>query len=302
MFDIRAALRRWSLWLVGIGTAMLAFFTFLPDTALELWNMLPAEFQARVPKIYGVDVGFALLVLGKLAMLVKQKWVAERIRAFCTWFKTMVADKAGAVVRKTALGLGAAGCVMTMSTYGYGQYERLEGNKLVAYADPATKGDPWTICAGATGKIYYDGLVVTVRKGLVLTSAQCKQVNDHILEVTRAGLNRCITRRLSQSQSDGLTLFAINIGTGGTCNGSVGRYVNAGDFASAEKVMWLYSCAPSTNPKYPHAHCGPAKRQMPGLLSRRKFEGSLMTAGDVFNRPAADLLAIANHKALGDAK
>jgi hypothetical protein len=142
MLDIRAALRRWSLWLVAAGAALLAFFQYAPDQALALWNQLPPEFQARIPKIFGLDVGFALIILGKVAMFIRQKWVADKIRAFCTWFKTMVADKAGAAVRKAALGVGAAGCVMSMSAWGYGQYERLEGNRLVAYADPATKGEP----------------------------------------------------------------------------------------------------------------------------------------------------------------
>lgn len=210
--------------------------------------------------------------------------------------------KKGKVGGKGALFAGAlTTTVLPLSVAGEEHLTRLEGERLTAYADPATKGDPWTICKGATGWIEFDGQRVRVTQGMTLTRAQCKQVDHVIAERTRLAMSKCITYPLNQNQSNAVIIFAINVGTGGACGSTPIRLINAGDFKGAAIAMTKWSCAPSNDPRYPHAHCG-KKRQMPGLLSRRQFEGSLLLKPDVPFQPDLDsAMARANAKLLEDA-
>ncbi|GGZ21648.1 lysozyme [Asticcacaulis endophyticus] len=204
---------------------------------------------------------------------------------------------------KGKLAAGATGLmVMSLSVAGVELHTQLEGNKLTAYADPATKADPWTICGGATGWITVDGKRIRVVKGLTLTAKQCEAVNHEIAEDARAILNTCVTRPLNQNQSNGLILFTINVGPA-ACTSTAIKRVNAGDFFGAAKALLAWSCAPTKDPRYPFAHCGPRKRQMPGLLSRRKLEASLLNTPVLpFQRSLMGNIAAANAKLLEDAQ
>lgn len=190
-----------------------------------------------------------------------------------------VAKTGGAV---GVAGIVGAGLVLALSDSEHKELKAFERTVLTAYPDPATKnhpvyrGKPWTICSGATGTIYYDGKAVIVQPGLTLTAEQCQQVDDHIAETYRAGLERCVTRRLNQSQSDALIIHAVNVGVPTACKGSVVRNVNAGKWQEAADAMLLYSCARTNDLRYPEAHCGPGRRQMPGLLRRRQYEAKLL--------------------------
>ncbi len=202
--------------------------------------------------------------------------------------------------KSAVTGLGA---VLALSLAGQAYHTQLEGNPFSAYADPATRGDPWAICGGVTGQAHFDGTAVAVVKGLTLTADQCGQANAWVAETYREGLSRCVTRPLTQNQSDGLILFAVNVGVPTACASSVVRKVNAGDFDGAAKSLELYSCAASTNPRYPHAHCGPVKRQMPGLLNRRRFEAALLRKPDwAAHADTAGNLVAANARLREDAK
>ena len=67
---------------------------------------------------------------------------------------------------------------MKLSKDGTLLIHNFEDCKLVAYPDPKTGGDPWTIGRGHTGK--------DVHKGLVWTLAQCDDAFD-IEYYTREG-------------------------------------------------------------------------------------------------------------------
>jgi|GEM_PF-1271795 len=259
MFDIHAALRRWSLWLVAAGTAMLAFFQYAPDQALQLWNLLPPEFQARVPKIFGLDVGFALIVLGKLAMFVKQKWVMDRLRAFCAWFRTMTADKAGEV-KRTGGALTAA-AVALIALVGPVAYDRLhqdvpkhEGTVYSGYLDPVKIP---TKCSGDTTNVVV---------GRVYTDEECRVSLDTQLLAHARPVLACSPELRGRPYILAATIdLTYNIGASAYCRSTVAKRFRAGDFRGGCAAMsaWVYA----------------GGRKLPGLVKRRADNRALCERG-----------------------
>ena len=129
-----------------------------------------------------------------------------------------------------------------------------EGCRLVAYPDPGSGGDPWTIGYGATGS--------GIARGAVWTQAQAdaRLASD----IARFGtgvaalLHGCIT---SQHEFDALTSFAFNLGLKALADSTLLRKHCRGDKAgtAAEFHKWVYASG----------------RKLPGLVKRRAAEARM---------------------------
>src|SRR5207253_18271 len=74
---------------------------------------------------------------------------------------------------------GSAAAAMAVALVG-----SFEGLRQHAYPDPATGGQPWTLCYGSTNG---------VKPGDYRTVAQCKALLSLELQTYAAGIERCVT-------------------------------------------------------------------------------------------------------------
>lgn len=143
-----------------------------------------------------------------------------------------------------------------------------EGLQIVAYPDPATGGEPWTVGYGST---------LGVKPGDVITLDQAEARLDRDLSNAAAIVNKAVKVPLTQGQFDALCDFVFNVGPGkkGVKDGFVVlkngnpstmlRKLNAGDYAGASAEF----------PKWTKA----AGKVMPGLIARRQKEQKLFDTG-----------------------
>ncbi len=125
---------------------------------------------------------------------------------------------------------------------------------FIAYPDPGTGGDPWTIGWGTTG--------ADVRRGTVWTQQQCD-------ERLMADIDRFATKvaqivgdaPTSQPQFDAMVSFAYNVGPANLASSTLLRKHKAGDYAgaAAEFAKWVKA----------------AGKTLPGLVRRRDAEAAL---------------------------
>lgn len=125
---------------------------------------------------------------------------------------------------------------------------------FIAYPDPGTGGDPWTIGWGTTG--------VDVKQGVVWTQQQCddrltQDVNSFATKVS-AALGSAPT---TQHQFDALVSFAYNVGVGNLSSSTLLKLHKAGDFAGAQQQFARWNKA--------------AGKVLPGLTKRRAAEAAL---------------------------
>lgn len=66
-----------SLWLQGLATLFLSYIALVPDSALYVWNMLPADVKSSMDPRYVALIGTALGVLAMLARVIKQKSITR---------------------------------------------------------------------------------------------------------------------------------------------------------------------------------------------------------------------------------
>lgn len=125
---------------------------------------------------------------------------------------------------------------------------------FMAYPDPGTGAEPWTIGWGSTGD--------DIAKGTVWSQAQCdarldKDVTGFSAQVSSA-LGSAAT---SQNQFDALVDFAYNVGIGNLQKSTLLKLHKAGDYAGAAAEF----------PKWNKA----AGKVLPGLVKRRAAEQAL---------------------------
>lgn len=99
-----------------------------------------------------------------------------------------------------------------------------EGLRTAAYPDPATKGEPWTVCYGETKG---------VKRGDRYTVEQCKTMLGESLGRYLEGVAACVHVEMGPHRFAALTSFAYNVGIGAACRSSVVRRLNAGEGAAA---------------------------------------------------------------------
>lgn len=131
-----------------------------------------------------------------------------------------------------------------------------EGVRQVAYPDPATKGEPWTVCMGHTGG---------VKPGDRYSLDECKAMLVRDLESYATGIERCVTAPLPDPRYVALVSFAYNIGVGGACKSSVVRLINAGETKAGCDALMRYNRA--------------AGIVFPGLTRRRAKEREMCLEG-----------------------
>ena len=134
-----------------------------------------------------------------------------------------------------------------------------EGLRQKAYPDPASHGNPWTICYGHTGN---------VKPGERDSIAECKALLLKDLDKEANGIERCIPSAATAAFPDtryvAVVSLAHNIGVYGVCHSSVARDLNAGNVAAACDDFLKYDRAYGM--------------VMPGLQTRRREERSLCLA------------------------
>lgn len=127
-----------------------------------------------------------------------------------------------------------------------------EGLRLVAYPDPGSGGEPFTIGYGST---------TGVRKGDTITLDQAEARLDRDLMNAAAIVNQKVTAPLKQNQFDALVDFVFNLGGGNFSGSTLLKKVNAGDYAGAanEFEKWVKASG----------------KTLPGLVTRRAKERAL---------------------------
>ncbi|SDX52473.1 lysozyme [Lysobacter enzymogenes] len=110
--------------------------------------------------------------------------------------------------------------------------KRWEGCKLVAYPDPATGGDPWTIGFGATGP--------GISRGVRWTQAQADDRLARDVDRFQKGVASVLKRQATEQQLGAMTSLAYNIGVKAFTSSTLLRKFNAGDVAgaAAEFLRW----------------------------------------------------------------
>lgn len=160
---------------------------------------------------------------------------------------------------KKALGdavLALVSGTMRTSAKGRAAITQREGNKLTAYPDPATGGDPWTIGVGHTSAAGPPKVV----KGMKITAADSDEILARDLKEVEKAVNESVKVRLSQNEFDALVSLAFNIGNGAFAKSTLVKKLNAGDRAGAADQFLVWNKA--------------AGKVMKGLVTRRQDERS----------------------------
>lgn len=136
------------------------------------------------------------------------------------------------VARAAKLG-GASAAVLLIAA---GLISRWEGERFVAYPDPATGGAPWTVCYGHTGP--------DVDRSKRYTRAECEALLDADMRQANRYVHRCVGRPMPEGVEAALTSFVFNVGPKWLCKDSmIGLYARAGDWPNTCKSLELYKYA-----------------------------------------------------------
>lgn len=145
------------------------------------------------------------------------------------------------------------GLAMAVSNEGLELIRQLEGCRLVAYPDPGSGGEPWTVGYGHTGPEVTPGLVISQGQAeawLLVDVAEAERTVDQL--VASGGL--------SSWQREALVSFCFNVGAGALADSSLRRRLQAGEAAQVVLSEEL--------PRWVKGANGP----LPGLVSRRQLE------------------------------
>lgn len=138
----------------------------------------------------------------------------------------------------------------------------IPGDKVEAYPDPGSGGEPWTIGIGSTT----DENGAPVRPGDVWSVARARaRFQAHLAEFGQE-VDRLIAGKPTTAlQKAAMTSLAYNIGIGALSRSTVLRRHRAGDYPAAADAFALWNKA--------------GGRVMPGLTRRRKAEADLYRKG-----------------------
>jgi len=146
---------------------------------------------------------------------------------------------------------------MRTSASGRQAIARHEGNKLKAYPDPATGGEPWTIGVGHTSSAGPP----KVTKGMTITAAESDAILTRDLATFEASVSRAVKVPVTQNQFDALVSLAFNIGGKAFAKSTLVKKLNAGDVTGAANAFLSWNKA--------------AGKVMKGLTTRREAERKL---------------------------
>jgi len=131
-----------------------------------------------------------------------------------------------------------------------------EGLRQNAYPDPATGGEPWTVCYGHTVGVLPDD-------HYSLTECKAMLVKD--LESYARGIERCVSVPMTDQREVALISFAYNVGVGSACGSSVVRLINDGETRAGCNALLKWNRA--------------AGIVFPGLTKRRERERAFCLDG-----------------------
>lgn len=113
--------------------------------------------------------------------------------------------------------------IMTISQNGIEFIKQFEGCKLIAYPDPATGAEPYTIGIGSTLKP--DGS--KVRLGEIITEQQAHEyLEAHLAKHVYPALSGL---ELNQNQFDALCSFVYNVGGGNFATSTLKKRIVSGE-------------------------------------------------------------------------
>ena len=145
---------------------------------------------------------------------------------------------------------------MNISDVGLDLIKLHEGCKLVAYPDPGSGGDPWTIGYGHTGSNIVPGLHISQEQA------------DDYLRRDLAWVEKCINNSvkvdLTQGEFDALCSFVYNLGCSALGKSTLLAKLNAGDSDGAAQEFGRWTKA--------------GGRVLQGLVVRRKAEMDVFLA------------------------
>jgi lysozyme len=125
---------------------------------------------------------------------------------------------------------------------------------FIAYPDPGSGGDPWTIGWGSTGD--------DIKKGVIWTQKQCDdRFTEHLADFAEKVGNLLDGVPTSQNQLDAMVSFAYNVGVGNLAASTLLKKHKAGDYkgAALEFARWNKASG----------------KVLPGLTRRRAAEAAL---------------------------
>lgn len=146
---------------------------------------------------------------------------------------------------------------MKTSTAGRQAIARHEGNKLKAYPDPATGGEPFTIGVGHTSSAGPP----KVTKGMTITAAESDAILTRDLATFERAVEKAVKVPVTQAQFDAMVSLAFNIGGGAFAKSTLVKKLNAGDVTGAANAFLSWNKA--------------AGKVMKGLTTRREAERKL---------------------------
>lgn len=147
--------------------------------------------------------------------------------------------------------------VNRVSERGIDLIKSFEGLSLEAYPDPVSKGDPWTIGWGHTGRDVYPGHVISHAEAEALLTADIRHCVLGIDKLCRVPLN--------QNQFDALVSFTFNTGLAAFAGSSMLRHLN----------LFGYEGAADEFPRWDKGHRNGQVVVVPELQERRAIERAL---------------------------
>ena len=147
---------------------------------------------------------------------------------------------------------------MRVSDFGVEMIKSHEGLRLMAYPDPGTGGEPWTIGYGHTGN---------VRPGIAISEEQAEDLLREDLMRFEAAVEELLPIGLSQSEFDALVSFAFNVGIHALQTSTLRRRLLAGE-----------PCCQVYQEELKRWNKG-GSGVMPGLVRRRQEEADLACLG-----------------------
>ena len=147
---------------------------------------------------------------------------------------------------------------MRTSDAGIDMIKSHEGLVLMAYPDPGTGGEPWTIGYGHTKN---------VQPGMMITAERAEDLLREDLRGFERAVHDLLPIRLTQSEFDALVSFTFNVGTYALETSTLRKRLLAG-----EPRCWVYQ---KEMPRWNQGGSG----VMPGLVKRRQQEADLACLG-----------------------
>ena len=135
--------------------------------------------------------------------------------------------------------------------------KEFEGYSAVAYPDPGSGDEPWTIGYGTTK--YPDG--AKVKKGDQCIRSAAEEWLRFELEAKGDAVDLLVRVPLSQHQFDALCSFTYNVGVKNFAESTLRKMVNAAMFGEAAEQFLRWTRA--------------SGRVLPGLVKRREEERAL---------------------------